>query len=273
MNWISALQRVNRANQPYVLVSILDVKGSSPREAGCKMVVTEAENYDTIGGGHLEFKAVEIAREMLLENRNQQRMEDFPLGPRLGQCCGGKVTLLLEAYCDKRIEVMLFGAGHVGQALAGILSQLPINLTWVDARQEFVPKYNLPNTRFLLSDEPQYDVKEMPADAYYVVMTHNHPMDLAICEKVLERGNFAYLGVIGSRSKSVRFRNRLLHKGYDEALVERMRCPMGLTDVPGKRPMEVAVSVAGELVAHYQAAAHRQEDLPAAPPVALGAVQ
>ena len=144
---------------------------------------------------------------------------------------------------------MLFGAGHVGRALTTILSQLPMRVSWVDSRPEEFPTQIASNIERVLSDHPTDEIAEMPAESSYLVMTHDHQLDMSICEAVLKRGDFNYLGVIASDSKAARFRLRLQRKGFDPELVTRMRSPVGLDNVPGKLPMEVAVSIAGELLA------------------------
>jgi len=248
-NWTQAVQQLQERGQDYVLITLLGSRGSTPRESGTKMVVSAQTNFGTIGGGHLEFKAVEIAADMLLDNDEQQRLEYFPLGPGLGQCCGGTTTVLFESFKGSQFNIMLFGAGHVGQALTGILQQLPCRLHWVDNREalhpESLPSHVIP----IVSDSPADDVADMPANSYYLIMTHNHQLDFEILEAVLKRGDARYVGLIGSDTKWQRFKMRLEHKGHAPDLYQQVHCPVGLQEVPGKRPIEVAVSIAGELIA------------------------
>lgn len=248
-NWVESIYQLKENNQTYVLVTVLSVQGSAPRESGCKFVVTPSEIFDTIGGGHLEYKCIEMARNLIQENKALQHLEHFPLAARLGQCCGGSVTVLFEVFPAAAMNLMIFGAGHVGRALTSILQELPCRVTWVDSREEEFPDQCAANIHRLLSDQPADEVEDMPAASHYLVMTHNHQLDMAICEAVLKRGDFSYLGVIGSESKAGRFRLRLKRQGFDPNLVDSMRSPVGLDEIPGKRPMEVAVSIAGELIA------------------------
>jgi len=258
-SWIEAVNELNQKGEAYVLVTILGVRGSAPRDSGTKMVITADNIYDTIGGGHLEYKTIALAQELLADDSRQQHIEHFPLGPSLGQCCGGSTSVLFERFAAPGVNIMLFGAGHVGRALAGILAGLPCRLQWVDPREDQFPSLLASNITPVVSEEPKDEVATMPANSYYIVMTHNHQMDFEICETVLKRGDFSYLGLIGSDTKWTRFQQRFAHRGFEPDAVERIHCPIGLSQVPGKRPMEVAVAIAGELIEHY----HR--DIPPPP--------
>ncbi|WP_077341890.1 xanthine dehydrogenase accessory protein XdhC [Pseudocolwellia agarivorans] len=258
-NWSSATYQLNQQGKAYVMVTLIGITGSTPRDSGTKMVITHDEFFDTIGGGHLEFKATKFAHKLLKKGVNAQHIEHFQLGSQLGQCCGGTATVLFECFAATGINIMLFGAGHVGQALMPILSALPCQITWVDSRAEQFPvnAETLNNTRVIVSETPEDEVANMPANSYFIVMTHNHQMDFDISQAILKRGDFAYLGLIASDTKWRRFKQRYKHRDIDEALVERMHCPIGLPDVTGKLPMEVAVSVAGQIISCYQANEHQ----------------
>jgi xanthine dehydrogenase accessory factor len=252
-SWLDAAQELERSGQAYVVITVLGARGSTPRDNGTKMLVGTEQSFATIGGGHLEFKAIEIAREMLQSGRAEQRLETFPLGARLGQCCGGSASVLFESFVASSVNVVLFGAGHVGKALVDVLAQLPCRVTWVDSREELFPAVTAKNVHELLSDDPAGEVVQMAADSYYIVMTHNHPLDYAITEAVVQRGDAAYIGLIGSETKWKRFQMRFEHRGLSPQALQGVSCPVGLSEVPGKLPMEVAVSIAGEIIAHYQA--------------------
>ena len=248
-NWADSICQLRERGEAYVLATVISVQGSAPRDSGSKFVVTHAGAYDTIGGGHLEYQCIDLARNLLRENRAVQHIEHFPLGARLGQCCGGVVSVLFEIFSAPSMKLVLFGAGHVGRALATILGELPMRVTWVDSRVTEFPDHIGSNIERLLSDSPADEVQDMPSESSYLVMTHDHQLDMAICETVLKRGDFNYLGLIASQSKAARFRLRLARKGIAPDLLTRLRSPVGLDTVPGKRPMEVAVSIAGELIA------------------------
>jgi xanthine dehydrogenase accessory factor len=252
-NWIEAASLLSGQGQSYVLITLLGSHGSTPRDSGTKMVASEQAIYGSIGGGHLEFKALESAAKMLAAGVEDQRVEHFSLGASLGQCCGGRHTLLFESFPGNNFNIALFGAGHVGSALTGILQQLPCRLRWVDSR-DGQHSGNLPSNVIPVScDDPAAEVKTMPAASYYLIMTHNHQQDFEILEAVLKRGDARYIGLIGSETKWRRFQLRLQHRSYAPETYSHVRCPAGLTQVPGKMPVEVAVSIAGQIIAEYHA--------------------
>lgn len=253
MSWISALADLQQRGEPCVLVTIIEERGSTPRNAGSKMVVTAERIFETIGGGHLEFKAMEIAREML-ENRSQDtRLERFSLGASLGQCCGGATVLLFEPMGQPQAHIAVFGAGHVGRALVPILASLPCKVRWIDSRENEFPE-QIPNgVEKVVNEEVIDEIAAMPKGSYFIVMTHNHQLDLELTAEILKRNDFAYFGLIGSKTKRVKFEHRLRDRGFASETVQRMRCPMGIQDVKGKLPVEIAISIAGEVVATYNA--------------------
>jgi xanthine dehydrogenase accessory factor len=251
-NWIEAARQFEDSGTPYVMVTLLGSRGSTPRDSGTKMVVTRNLECCTIGGGHLEYKAIAIAREMLDCGEAQQRIENFPLGARLGQCCGGSASVLFESFPGSGVNIMLFGAGHVGKALVNILGQLPCRVQWVDSREEQFPANPPANVSTIVSDDPEHEVASMPPGSYYIVMTHNHPLDFAITEEVIRRQDARYVGLIGSETKWMRFQMRFEHRDYAAQDFAPVRCPVGLAAVPGKLPMEVATSIAAEIIAEYQ---------------------
>ena len=254
-NWSSANYKLSKQGQAYVLVTLVGVSGSTPRNSGTKMVITDDEIFDTIGGGHLEHKAIKYAKKMLVSGKSCQHIEHFQLGSNLGQCCGGNTTVLFECFAATGVNIMLFGAGHVGKALIPILAQLPCKVTWVDSRAEQFPANgtSFDNVQPVVSDAPELEVASMPENSYFIVMTHNHQMDFEISQAILNRADFHYLGLIASDTKWRRFKQRYKHRDIDENQVARMNCPIGLSQVGGKLPMEVAVSVSAEIINIYQA--------------------
>jgi len=252
-NWISALAELQARNEPGILVTIIEELGSTPRNAGSKMVVSAERIHDTIGGGHLEYKAMQIAREMLASGTRQTRLERFSLGASLGQCCGGVNVLLFEPVGEPVAHIAVFGAGHVGRALVPLLASLPCRVRWIDARENEFPAMLPEGVCQIVSDEPVDEVAHLPVGCYCIVMTHNHQLDLELTGAILARGDFGYFGLIGSRTKRVKFEHRLRERGVDAGLLQRMRCPMGLAEVKGKLPVEIAVSIAAEVIATYNA--------------------
>lgn len=248
LRWFQAVAECERRGEPYVLITVVGVAGSVPREPSSKMLVTAEHSYDSIGGGHLEYQAIALARSRLAARCYQTELAHFPLGASLGQCCGGSVSLMLEVQPGSQAQLLVFGAGHVAQALVGIMGQLPWQVVWVDSRAEIFPTQVPDNVQVLLSDDPAGEAASLCADRHALILTHNHQLDYALCQALLKAGNARSIGLIGSATKAERFRLRLAHRGYVAEQVASIRCPVGLAQVPGKLPMEVALSIAAELV-------------------------
>ncbi|WP_062264221.1 xanthine dehydrogenase accessory protein XdhC [Endozoicomonas arenosclerae] len=249
MEWIDALSDLKLSGLPGVLVTTLGSAGSAPRKSGSKMLVTEESSFDTVGGGHLEYLLIERARELLTSGHSEPVMEHFPLGPRLGQCCGGSVSVMLEPIAGCNFHIAIFGAGHVGKALIHVLSPLNCNITWMDNRAELFPQSLPVNVSKVICEQPEEEVAALPENTFVLVVTHNHQLDFAIAEETLKRKDSQWLGVIGSETKAKRFRQRLEHKSFDQGLIDHMKCPVGLEMVGGRQPAEIAIAIAGEILA------------------------
>ena len=253
MSWISALADLQQQGEACVLVTIIEERGSTPRNAGSKMVVTAERIFETIGGGHLEYKAMEMAREMLASRSQDTRLERFSLGASLGQCCGGATVLLFEPMGQPQAQIAVFGAGHVGRALVPLLASLPCKVRWIDSRENEFPEQIPSGVEKVVNEDVIDEIADMPKGSYFIVMTHNHQLDLELTAEILKRNDFAYFGLIGSKTKRVKFEHRLRERGFASETVQRMRCPMGIQEVKGKLPVEIAISIAGEVVATYNA--------------------
>lgn len=251
-SWSDAVADLTRRGEAFVLATVLGSAGSTPRAAGTKMVVSATDIYATVGGGHLELKIIEAARAALLTGQSEQALVHFPLGASLGQCCGGSVSVLLETLVPDGLRVDLYGAGHVAQALVPLLAQLPVRVRWIDSRAALFPAPMPANVQALVDEDPVEQVRHAPANSVSLVMTHNHALDYRLCSAILKQGTGLMLGVIGSATKAERFRLRLAHQGFSAEQMARLQCPIGLAQVSGKLPMEVAVSVAGQLIELYQ---------------------
>ena len=247
-DWLSALQTLRARGEPCVLVTLAQVAGSVPREHGTKMVVTREAIVGSIGGGHLEHKAMEHARRLLASTAMAPVLETFNLGPHLGQCCGGKVTVMFEPFAPSDFAIAIFGAGHVGKALVGVLAGLPARILWIDARADQFPADIPSGVEKIVAELPEDEVKDLPPGCYALVMTHSHDMDLILCERLLRRGDCRHVGLIGSATKWKRFEARLLHKGFTPEQVAAIRCPIGIDGISGKHPREIAIAVAAELL-------------------------
>lgn len=260
----AALAAIDRA-EPAILVEVTDVLGSTPREAGALMLVTETAIAGTIGGGELEWRAIERSREALTGEAVPERLQ-LPLGPALQQCCGGHVTLSLtqpgpsdrdelrerlEAWRAGLSRVVLFGAGHVGRALVRALEPLPCRVHWLDSRQSEFPAELADTVEAQTLADPA-TVATNPTDVV-LVMTHSHALDLAIVEARLRTMDFAWLGLIGSATKRRRFESQLRAGGIPAERVERLVCPIGLPSIRGKEPAVIAASVTAQLLAVIEA--------------------
>lgn len=249
MHWAQAIINLQAHGSPYCLVTVMDVKGSSPREVGAKMVVSESHSFATIGGGALEYAAINLARDFINTPASKPQLQTFDLSKDLQQCCGGVVSLLFENCADSMADLVVFGAGHVGSALIAVLANLDFRIRWFDSRTELFPAQLPPNVRTYTLQQLDLEVDSCPKGAYYLVMTHDHALDQALCEAVLSRGDAAFCGLIGSRSKQRKFAKRLAKKGFTTAEIADLTCPIGLPMVHGKKPAEIAIAVAAQLLA------------------------
>ena len=300
------------ARRAAVVVEVTQSAGSVPREGGTRMLVAAQQTAGTIGGGHLELKAIAEAREMLAEvavpsrpavpqmraqiasalrscdfdeafidagddvhtdfrtARPAPRSAHYPLGPALGQCCGGAVTLgfsLLDAptiaawpETPPRFHLQLYGAGHVGRAIARALAPLHVLVDWIDEREEEFPESFQSgdfggtgaawpaHIRKVCVDGVDAEVRSAPPGAFYLVLTHQHDLDLQITEAILKRGDFGFLGLIGSKTKKHRFIHRFEQRGIAPEVIARMTCPIGIEGIDGKEPEVIAASVVAQLL-------------------------
>ena len=255
-DWIETLARLKARREAAVLVTVVSASGSTPREAGCKMVVTADALHGTIGGGHLEFRALEIARMLLADpalGTAGPMIREFPLGPALGQCCGGAASLLFEPVLPPGLEVVIFGAGHVGRALAHVLGTLPARVLWIDPRSGEFPGAVPGNVEVRVSALPVHEVETLPAGSQLVIMTHSHQLDLDLVDAALHQVDFASVGLIGSMTKRARFVKRLALRGHGPDAIRRLLCPIGIAGAGGKHPAEIAIAVAAQILQIDQA--------------------
>ncbi len=260
-DWSQWVAHIRQQQTPAVLVKVDSIVGSAPREVGARMIVTQNQVYGTIGGGNLEFKACQVARDQLSQG-GSDGLQRFPLGAGLGQCCGGLVNLMFEsltadsdwralAGSEPFLDLYLFGAGHVGQAVVAVMQTLPVRIVWVDEREDIFPQ-NLPTmTEAIVSNTPEAEIVAAPSDSYFLVMTHDHGLDQRLCEQILKRNDFAYFGLIGSHSKRRNFETRLHRRGIQADAIGRMVCPIGIDGISGKQPVQIAISVAAEILQVY----------------------
>ena len=266
------LDRLRGDQASAALVTVETARGSTPRDAGAWMVVGRQAMLGTIGGGQLEYMAIDAARAMLARGDDRQTL-DIPLGPEIGQCCGGR-TLLSVARLDgpgwdalraravvERMalpEVLIFGAGHVGRALGAALALLPVRPVLVDGRMDELHLAG-PGVDVLLTPLPEEAVRGARPGTAFVVLTHDHALDFLIAREALARGDAAYVGMIGSKTKLAQFR-RWIGETDEPPDLARLVCPIGAAGRPDKRPEVIAAFVAAEIM---QNIANRQALTPA----------
>lgn len=302
-DWLEAL-RAARGSEPVALVTILSTEGSAPRRAGTRMAVTAGASTGTIGGGALEHQAIGQARRVLAEPPGSWRVQDWPLGPLLGQCCGGQVRLMIEKlsfdptawdwtdyverrkpiatyfrstkepvlrlpaeHCEAGVQpplppraakpgkgtifiepddrradrpLLMFGAGHVGVAIASRLPRLPFRLAWFDPRQNRA----FPGVSLQAEDVMVACAEAADEGAAVLIFTHDHGLDYRLTAAAL-RSRAAFVGLIGSQTKRARFLSRLAKDGVDAS---RLTCPIGIPGIADKQPDVIAVAVLAQLL-------------------------
>ncbi|MBI4047551.1 MAG: xanthine dehydrogenase accessory protein XdhC [Devosia nanyangense] len=246
-----------------ICAELLVVRGSSPREAGAFMLISPTGILGTIGGGALEHLVIDRARKVMAEGLPPGTL-DIPLGPEIGQCCGGRVEVGLfvvdeakaaelasraEAEDASRPHVFIFGAGNVGHALALALSPLPVKVRVIDTRPEALD--GLPvNVSGVATALPEAQARSAPQGTSYVILTHDHALDFLIAGEALRREDAPYVGMVGSRTKRARFRTWFLAEGGDEASLDRLVLPIGAQGLGDKRPEVIAALAAAEILIH-----------------------
>ncbi len=262
-----------------VIAEVACTRGSAPREAGARMLVTADGEAGTVGGGHLEYAAIATARDYLAAGGEQAFERQFALGPSLGQCCGGAVALRFMRLSPEALgnwpmqspldlpslavrqdfaslHVQIHGAGHVGRAIVAALAALPFTVQWVDEREDAFPHdpdwfAAHPRIECVATDSAAAEVESAPPGTAYLVLTHNHDLDLGVVHAILRRDDFSFCGLIGSKTKRERFRHRLAERGISHAAIGRMTCPIGTAPGAGpfaKWPEVIGAGVAQQLI-------------------------
>jgi xanthine dehydrogenase accessory factor len=207
---------------------------------------------DATAGARVDAGIADVTERLFREPRQRAH-------PILTRNAAGEATFI-ERLDDEFPAVWLYGAGHVGQALARILAELPLRLTWIDSRAELFPETLNGGVRILHAADSVATVSEAPVGAYFIVMSHSHPLDFALCHALLERNDFAWLGLIGSASKAARFRSRLRRAGLGADVIGKLVCPIGVDGIESKWPAAIAVAVAAQLMQQISAVEVRQPE-------------
>lgn len=253
-NWLDLLATFKKKHQPVALVTVTKCLGSTPCVVGSRMIVTkEKEVFGTIGGGKLEFKATDEA--MLALNENRIIESNYTLGPEFEQCCGGKVEFIIEPM-NQSPELFLFGAGHIGIEIVKLLEGTPFKVHLIDSRENWFANIELDEsiTTHQVSEtdfKTFRDAVNWGDNCYVLVLTHNHAIDFDIISMALQNET-KLLGLIGSKTKKVRFNNMLIREMNIKEGMTNVVCPIGL-DIGGDTPKEIAISVVAQLQqVHYK---------------------
>ncbi|MGH1577865.1 xanthine dehydrogenase accessory protein XdhC [Planktotalea sp.] len=293
---LDILQKAVSQHGRIARVVIADVKGSTPRDVGASMLVWSTGQSGTIGGGALEF---ELAKQALTVQGS--RLSSHALGPELGQCCGGAISILTEVFDSKSLptpsngvfarpidtateaplsvqrlisdargkgqtpatqlidgwfiepiekphrDLWIWGAGHVGRAMVHTLHPLgEFAITWIDTCEARFPREIPEGITKLLAVRPEMLVARAPRDAQHLILTYSHALDLELCHQFLCH-DFDFVGLIGSKSKWARFRNRLTALGHTDGQISRITCPIGDPNL-GKHPNAIAIGVGSQLL-------------------------
>ena len=250
-HWSYTLAELLTRGQPVVLVTQVGERGSSPRSSGAKMLVTLSTTVDSLGGGNLEHQAIEFARQLIENQKDGLHELEYTLAGNLGQCCGGEVRVLFEVFNTSLQPLYLFGAGHIAQSLVPLLAQLPFAVKWVDDRDELFAQ-PIPDGVTRIERDPIDVARDIPNDAWMLIMTHDHQLDLDLILSAIDGGLPAYTGMIGSETKALKFRQRLSQRGISQEIIDSIHSPIGLQNLHTKRPVEIAISVAADVMTRLQ---------------------
>jgi len=309
-SWVSDLLDFAEQGAALCMVTIVNVRGSAPREQGARMFVSGTETVGTIGGGQLEYQCIQTAARLVAERCPTSSYRSYPLGSNCGQCCGGVVDVMFEPLVDRdhgwllalrqQVEagssflsishadgarsvagddpygpvcqwtaahkefrqrvsppantVAVFGAGHVGSAVVAALAPLDCEIRWIDNRQGVFTDKLPGNVSAIVADKPAFEVAALPPGAFCLVMTHSHSLDFDITDAILQRRDAAYCGLIGSLSKRRRFERLMRKQGMSDECLQSLECPIGLPGIGGKRPQEIAIAVAAQMLQFWSSA-------------------
>jgi len=248
---LKQMQILIDAGKPFVSAILVDSKGSTPRTQGGRILVTNSGLYSgTVGGGLIEAKSVKFAQDLLKETKPTEKTKfiEWNLNKDVGMSCGGSVKIFFELYNINTWEIIIFGAGHVAQALIPVLMNLEVKLTCIDTRQEWLDK--LPEssklTKICKENLPEF-VENISEKAFVLVMTKGHRNDFFIVKQFLNLRDQYFLGVIGSRSKAATLKRELLKEGVNENKINKIICPIGFS-LGGNNPQEIAISITSQLL-------------------------
>ena len=245
-----------------IKAKLISTEGSVPRDAGTFMLITSKYLFGSIGGGQLEYSVIQKAKKFLNEKEIiNNEIINIPLGPSIGQCCGGYAQVKITKYdnglqslkneklkINKLDNLYIFGAGHVGQELSSKSVDLDFNVHLIDSRKEYLKIQNEKEIIPIFTTFPWMLIKNLPKKSYYIVLTHSHDYDFKIINEILNLNTFQFIGLIGSKTKRKRFCNRLVKLGHNQYLINIIECPIGLKNIASKKPGEIAISIIARLL-------------------------
>ena len=245
-----------------IKAKLISTEGSVPRDSGTFMLITSKYLFGSIGGGQLEYSIIQKAKKFLNEKKIiNNEIINIPLGPSIGQCCGGYVQVMISKYdnglqsiknekfiINKLDNLYIFGAGHVGRELSSKSVDLDFKVHLIDSRNEYLNIQNEKEIIPIFTKFPWMLVKNLPKKSYYIVLTHSHDYDFKIINEILNLNTFQFVGLIGSITKRKRFNNRFVKLGYNQYLLNKIECPIGLKNITSKKPGEIAISIIARLL-------------------------
>ncbi|WPU63677.1 xanthine dehydrogenase accessory protein XdhC [Peredibacter starrii] len=242
-----ACQKLTSEGTSFVMVTMTGVRGSAPQDIGAKMLVTkDGLFYGTVGGGKVEMASIKKSQEILKGEQSPPESVVWNLQKDIGMSCGGEVVMLFEHHHQSNWPIVIFGAGHVAQALTRILSKLNCSVTCVDSREEWVAK--LEGVKGIHHPTPKEMVKEFSPHCYFMSMTMGHAHDVPILHEIAKHApDCPYIGVIGSDVKGIKIKKELKDLGVSDEFLKKLRVPMGLP-IGTNQPYEIAISIVAELL-------------------------
>lgn len=250
MTFFEAQNDLLNEGTPFVAVTVVDTLGSTPQDRGSKMLVTaEGRQHGTVGGGKIEARAIEEAKAMLADDTAPKtRFFQWSLEKDIGMTCGGIVRVYFEAFNVTRWNIVVFGAGHVSNALMGVLMHLDCRVTCIDSRPEWLERLpSSPKLRKVHATDMPSEVAKIADGSFVLLMTMGHTTDKPILVEILRTRAFPYLGVIGSNAKAKRLRQDVLDAGLPEEATRAFFCPVGL-EIGSNHPHEIAISIAAQML-------------------------
>lgn len=244
------LQLLHKQRKPFVLVTLVNIKGSAPQVEGAKMLVTcDGLFWGTVGGGKIEAHSIQYAQDLLSESKSAHS-QTWNLQKDIGMSCGGEVTMFFDVNQSLKWRVAIFGAGHVAQELCRVLTTWSCQVSVFDTRAEWLER--LPSSDNIdkkLCVNMSEEVAALPAGTFLLTITHGHDADLPILVAAFKRASdFSFIGVIGSTIKANKIKISLLEAGAAKEQVNKLVCPMGLP-IGNSTPSEIAISIGAQLLA------------------------